>query len=883
MAGNQVDIIIRAVEKGVSATFSKLGSGLKTVSANLTKGQMAMASYNKTMDTANRTAGSLRQSVTGLMAVLGGGALFGSAVKSAFSFNQTIEQSKIGIAALVRTFSEADMGESFSQAVEIQKRLQIAGLETTATYEQLLRALQEGVGPALRNGFDPKQIVAFTSAMAQAGAAISLPMDQLGQELRAIMDGTIDRNARIAKALSIDNADIKSWKEAGTLFQELEKRLKAFTSAGDQMAATFGGEWSNFKDAVQMALGANTQKTFAATTAAIHKMRDAIVTIDKGSGTFTFSPRIVAAIDAIDKRLATFLKSFSSDQLAEAMTTVVNVAAAAIDVLVTFSGAVIKVFDALGPLGPVLVQVAGYLTIMATGWKVLSFAVISPLAGILKFSGVLLSLRAGMAAVQLGAVGLTGVFGMLYMAIDYDIKAIVNLISNYREMQQLQKEIAALQVENAAALAAQAKQYGEISAATGVTVTSMQELDAAVAAGKIRWDETVGGWVAGNKKMSAAVAAVTDDMKKRYEDYAKRVLQLQDEIAGKQQSLADKLRAMGRDGMSELSAWRDQKAEADAFYQSAQQALEAARAASAAGNEGLAQQKFAESQAAAEKAQAAYEGMANTVTEGDKEVVSLADGLKTRMDGVKAAGELGVTAMSELKDATAAAARKLDESTGGELGKELPEVAKAFGEITVKAQDLEQQSTIMTDAWRNTWTNMATQGNETIADLESRITELTRDRNITVYVNEVVQKHLGGMVQRLASGGFPRLAGKLPGSDGPDGIRALLAPGEFIMRSAAVRKYGAALFHALNSMRLDVGSLIGSSLSGALGRITVPSMEPVRLFDGGLAGAGMSGTSNTYNLSLTIPGQPDAPQQANARALARMVLGEFEKMHRGRS
>jgi hypothetical protein len=46
--------------------------------------------------------------------------------------------------------------------------------------------------------------------------------------------------------------------------------------------------------------------------------------------------------------------------------------------------------------------------------------------------------------------------------------------------------------------------------------------------------------------------------------------------------------------------------------------------------------------------------------------------------------------------------------------------------------------------------------------------------------------------------------GKLGGYGGGDTIKALLEPGEFVIRKEAVKKYGAAIFEALNSMNLDI-------------------------------------------------------------------------------
>lgn len=904
--GNSVDIIIRAVEKGVQATFSKLGASLKALPGQIKTGKVAMDAFNATMGKTNQVAGTMRNSIGGLLTVLGGGAAFGAATKSAFAFNQTIEQSQIGIAALVRTFSEADMSESFSMATDIQKRLQLAGLKTTATYQELLRALQEGVGPALRENFDPKQIVSFTTSMTQAAAAISLPMDQLGQELRAILDGTIDRNARIAKALSIDNEDIVKWKAAGTLFEELDKKLKAFNEAGEQMAATFSGRWSNVKDAIQMALGQGTEKTFAATTAALKRLQDAIVTIDEEAGTFTFSPKLVAALDVIDKKVSAFINSITGDQMANALVSVVNVAAAVVDVFGQFSGAIVAVLNALGPFGPMLVKLIAYLTIFSAGWKALSFAISAPIAVIRAlgaaftvitggtFLAWLATARAAMSNTAIAAGGLKGAIGALagvFLAweVGWNVGEWLNqfdivqkagiamaggLTAAWLRAKQAwfwlfgtDADMARVEQEMKNAEDIYADMFASVGQGADKAVKSHQKVgEAAVQAAN---------------RSGKAVAQATDEMKKKYEEYAKRVQQLQDEIAGKQQSLNEKLRAMGREGMSDLGAWRDQKTEADEYFKVAQQALEAARAATAAGNEELARQKFEESKAAAERAQTAYDGLSNTVEQNDRVVIGLAEGLKTRMDGVKAAGQLGITAMQELKQATSEAAQKLNESTGGQLGKDLPEVAKVFGELTEKAADLGKKSGDFGKSWSDAWTVMLAKGDASIGELENRLTELTKDRNITIHVREVVEKFTGGLA-RLASGGFPRLSGKLPGSDGPDGIRALLAPGEFIMRSAAVRKYGAALFHALNSMRFDLGSLIGGRISGAISKITVPHMEPVRMFSGGMAGAAVAGASNTYHDSVTVNYYGSGGEKS-VREIAREVMREVQKIHRGRS
>jgi len=219
MSDTKIHITISAAAKGLQGTFGKSAKAIKAFSGEMTR-------TKKTVKSLNATSDHLRSTILGLAAAFGGVRIFKAATTSAFSFNQTIEQSRIGIAALIRTFKHVDMATSFEIAIKIQKRLQIAGLKTVATYQQLLVALQEGIGPALADNFNPAQIVEFTSAMTQAAAAISLPMDQLGQELRAILNANINRNARVAVTLHITNADVKKWKAAGPIIRKVAGSLE---------------------------------------------------------------------------------------------------------------------------------------------------------------------------------------------------------------------------------------------------------------------------------------------------------------------------------------------------------------------------------------------------------------------------------------------------------------------------------------------------------------------------------------------------------------------------------------------------------------------------------------------------------------------------------
>lgn len=88
----------------------------------------------------------------------------------------------------------------------------------------------------------------------------------------------------------------------------------------------------------------------------------------------------------------------------------------------------------------------------------------------------------------------------------------------------------------------------------------------------------------------------------------------------------------------------------------------------------------------------------------------------------------------------------------------------------------------------------------------------------------------------FASGGHVRG----PGTGTSDSILAMISNGEFVIRAAAVRKFGPAFFAALNSLRIPEGFSLGGMLDG-LGR----SMAIPHLASGGLvpavASSGVSG------------------------------------------
>lgn len=370
----------------------------------------------------------------------------------------------------------------------------------------------------------------------------------------------------------------------------------------------------------------------------------------------------------------------------------------------------------------------------------------------------------------------------------------------------------------------------------------------------------------------ATKLAALEEIEKKYQEYANTVKRLEDEIAGKRQSLVERLRSLGREGMSDLGAWKDQQAEADEYLRKMKMLEEEAKAVAAAGNSDLAKQKLEEARSAAQTAGELYDGLSNKVEENGRVVISNSEGLKTRTEGIRAAVEAEIKLMEEERKLLAENAQKMNEDTGGALANKFPEAAKAFGELNEKIEDLGKKSSEFNTAWNESWDRFIDGGEESISTLEKSLAALTRDRNITVHVREVVEKATGGPIHKFARGG------KLPGYGGGDRVRALLEPGEFVVRKEAVAKYGLVYLQALNSMRLNGFSMIRARIGGLIGSANTGYQ---RFQQGGPIGANTPSETINVNLNLPVQGKP-IPFKMD-RKFAIDLMRQLEAMHRGRS
>lgn len=218
---------------------------------------------------------ALRNEIAAWAAAFIGFQGFRRIIDEGLEFNRTIETANLGIASLIAaqtrmTDTQGNLVEGIDKlriaqvlAADQVVKLRVAGLQTVATTEQLVVAFQQAVAVGLRWGLTLDQIRTLTVQMSQAAGALGVPLNQLNEEIRSLLTGTITpRNTRIATALGITNKQIKEAQVAGNLFEFVTKRMEAFSVAGEATAKTFSGVMSNIKEALQNLTGDATKPLF---------------------------------------------------------------------------------------------------------------------------------------------------------------------------------------------------------------------------------------------------------------------------------------------------------------------------------------------------------------------------------------------------------------------------------------------------------------------------------------------------------------------------------------------------------------------------------------------------------------------------------------------
>lgn len=175
--------------------------------------------------------------------------------------NSQFEQTRIGIASVVSSVAtlrdakgvKLEGVDALNAALPIARKqldaLRVDALQTALEFQDIAPAFLQAVGPGLAAGLNLDQIRKTVVDVSQLIVPLTGDASQLGQELRSIFSGDIGPDSGVARALQITKQQIDAAKEAGTLAEFLNEKLKAASATGRLMASTFEAAASNLKEA----------------------------------------------------------------------------------------------------------------------------------------------------------------------------------------------------------------------------------------------------------------------------------------------------------------------------------------------------------------------------------------------------------------------------------------------------------------------------------------------------------------------------------------------------------------------------------------------------------------------------------------------------------
>lgn len=204
------------------------------------------------------------------------------AVETGVKFNQTLEDSELGIAGLLRAIAPerfSTLDAAIAASAGMMRELRREAESTSATFGQLVEASQGLMGPALTAGIPLDRMARLASMIARTVGTVmpGAPGYQIMQEGRALLTGDIGPAAFVAKSIpGITREAIQEATKMGRLFEFLEERLGAFNEAAERGSSTFTVLASNLKDAFEGVTADATKPLFDSLKDFLRGLRDLV-------------------------------------------------------------------------------------------------------------------------------------------------------------------------------------------------------------------------------------------------------------------------------------------------------------------------------------------------------------------------------------------------------------------------------------------------------------------------------------------------------------------------------------------------------------------------------------------------------------------------------
>lgn len=149
-------------------------------------------------------------------------------------------------AAISSRATEEGKSISFDRAVEVSaqlmQRVMIDAARSAFNPQELIDALRGTLPLAFGKGFNLEQAYDLTKGVASVAKVINLAPNQVLQELRDILQGTISaRSSQVAGATGMTGEELREAEAQGRLYEYISEHLSNFTIALDRYSYTLAG------------------------------------------------------------------------------------------------------------------------------------------------------------------------------------------------------------------------------------------------------------------------------------------------------------------------------------------------------------------------------------------------------------------------------------------------------------------------------------------------------------------------------------------------------------------------------------------------------------------------------------------------------------------
>ena len=205
---------------------------------------------------------------------------------------------------------------------------------------------------------------------------------------------------------------------------------------------------------------------------------------------------------------------------------------------------------------------------------------------------------------------------------------------------------------------------------------------------------------------------------------------------------------------------------------------------------------------ASKKVTTGYKDIADSAKKGSLSQVQANLSVKTSLEDVKESADAVDTANKHISESA--------KSTYDPLILQAKEYQGLISSLSTKLDELAKPITTKVKV-------DPTEAYNDISFINDRIDALNKTVTVTVVEKRVQANQQGGLIYR-ADGGFIPRSELVPGSGSGDKVKAMLEPGEFIVKKSAVQKYGLGQMHAINDgvQKFKDGGIVNNSNGGLI-------------------------------------------------------------------